>query len=118
MLALLVYLPALLIQQGSDDTPLGHRLHMSGSRCGGERSHAIECHRRSRRERGRPGLTPCGPRGDREAKRQPRYCAPVTVQVEVLGEIDDEVVTAIGRLLPQLSRSAKPLTAADIAALE
>jgi ribosomal protein S18 acetylase RimI-like enzyme len=42
----------------------------------------------------------------------------VTVQVEVLGEIDDEVIAALGRLLPQLSRSAKPLTPADIAAIE
>jgi ribosomal protein S18 acetylase RimI-like enzyme len=42
----------------------------------------------------------------------------VTVQVEVLGEIDDEVVAALGRLLPQLSRSAKPMTPADIAAIE
>jgi ribosomal protein S18 acetylase RimI-like enzyme len=41
----------------------------------------------------------------------------MTVQVEVLGEIDDEVVSALGRLLPQLSRSAKPLTPADIAAI-
>jgi ribosomal protein S18 acetylase RimI-like enzyme len=42
----------------------------------------------------------------------------VTVQVEVLGDIDDEVVAAFGRLLPQLSSSAKPLTASDITALK
>jgi ribosomal protein S18 acetylase RimI-like enzyme len=41
----------------------------------------------------------------------------VTVQVEVLGDIDDEVVAAFGRLLPQLSRSAAPLTISDITAL-
>ena len=35
----------------------------------------------------------------------------------MLGDIDDEVVTAFGRLLPQLSRSAAPLTSSDIAAL-
>jgi ribosomal protein S18 acetylase RimI-like enzyme len=38
--------------------------------------------------------------------------------VEVLAEIDDEVVAAVGRLLPQLSRSATPLTPADIAAIQ
>jgi ribosomal protein S18 acetylase RimI-like enzyme len=32
----------------------------------------------------------------------------VTVQVEVLNEVTREVVEAFGRLLPQLSRSAKP----------
>jgi ribosomal protein S18 acetylase RimI-like enzyme len=42
----------------------------------------------------------------------------VTVQVEVLEDIDDDVVTALGRLLPQLSRSAKPLTIADINAIQ
>ena len=35
----------------------------------------------------------------------------------MLGDIDDEVVAALGRLLPQLSSSAKPLTASDITAL-
>jgi ribosomal protein S18 acetylase RimI-like enzyme len=39
----------------------------------------------------------------------------VTVQVEVLNKVTDEVVTAFGRLLPQLSGSAPPL---DQAALE
>jgi ribosomal protein S18 acetylase RimI-like enzyme len=39
----------------------------------------------------------------------------VTVQVEVISEITDEVVEAFGRLLPQLSGSAPPL---DRAALE
>jgi ribosomal protein S18 acetylase RimI-like enzyme len=33
----------------------------------------------------------------------------VTVQVEVLSKVTDEVVEAFGRLLPQLSRSAPPL---------
>lgn len=42
----------------------------------------------------------------------------MTVQVEVLEYIDDDVVTALGRLLPQLSRSAKPLTIADITAIQ
>jgi ribosomal protein S18 acetylase RimI-like enzyme len=37
------------------------------------------------------------------------------VEVEVLGEASDEVEAAFGRLLPQLSRSAPPLTSADIA---
>jgi ribosomal protein S18 acetylase RimI-like enzyme len=37
------------------------------------------------------------------------------VEVEVLGEVNDEVEAAFGRLLPQLSRSAKPLTSTDIA---
>lgn len=36
----------------------------------------------------------------------------------MLGDIDDEVVAAFGRLLPQLSSSAKPLTASDITALK
>jgi ribosomal protein S18 acetylase RimI-like enzyme len=39
----------------------------------------------------------------------------VTVQVEVLSKVTDEVVEAFGRLLPQLSGSAPPL---DRAALE
>jgi ribosomal protein S18 acetylase RimI-like enzyme len=41
----------------------------------------------------------------------------VTVQVEVLSEVTDEVVQAFGRLLPQLSRSAPPLDAAALAAI-
>jgi ribosomal protein S18 acetylase RimI-like enzyme len=41
----------------------------------------------------------------------------VTIAVETLNEATDEVVEAFGRLLPQLSRSAKPLDAAAIAAL-
>jgi ribosomal protein S18 acetylase RimI-like enzyme len=39
---------------------------------------------------------------------------PVTVQVEVLNSVTDEVVEAFGRLLPQLSRSAGALDAAAI----
>jgi len=38
----------------------------------------------------------------------------VTVQVEVLGKVNGEVVEAFGRLLPQLSRSARPLGQADL----
>jgi GNAT superfamily N-acetyltransferase len=41
----------------------------------------------------------------------------VTVEVEVLENVSDEVVAAFGRLLPQLSRSAKPVTHADLEAL-
>jgi ribosomal protein S18 acetylase RimI-like enzyme len=41
----------------------------------------------------------------------------VTVQIEVLSEVTDEVVEAFGRLLPQLSRSAPPLDRAGISAL-
>jgi ribosomal protein S18 acetylase RimI-like enzyme len=41
----------------------------------------------------------------------------VTIAVEVLSEVTDEVVEAFGRLLPQLSSSAKPLDAEAIAAL-
>lgn len=41
----------------------------------------------------------------------------MTVQVEELAEVSDEVVTAFGRLLPQLSRSARPLTLADLTAI-
>jgi ribosomal protein S18 acetylase RimI-like enzyme len=41
----------------------------------------------------------------------------VTVQVEILNGVTDEVVEAFGRLLPQLSRSAKPLDAAAIEAI-
>jgi len=38
----------------------------------------------------------------------------VTIGIEVLSEVTDEVVKAFGRLLPQLSRTAKPLDAAAI----
>lgn len=41
----------------------------------------------------------------------------VTVQVEVLSEVTDEVIKAFGRLLPQLSRSAPPLDSAALAVL-
>jgi ribosomal protein S18 acetylase RimI-like enzyme len=41
----------------------------------------------------------------------------VTVQVEILNGVTDEVVEAFGRLLPQLSSSAKPLDAAAIDAI-
>jgi len=41
----------------------------------------------------------------------------VTVQVEVLSDVTDEVVEAFGRLLPQLSRSAPPLDRAALAAI-
>lgn len=41
----------------------------------------------------------------------------VTIGVEVLDEVTDEVVEAFGRLLPQLSRSAKPLDATALGAL-
>jgi ribosomal protein S18 acetylase RimI-like enzyme len=41
----------------------------------------------------------------------------VTVQVEVLDEVTGEVVDAFGRLLPQLSRSAKPLGKAELDAI-
>ena len=33
----------------------------------------------------------------------------MSVEIEVVGEVSGEVVEAFGRLLPQLSRSAKPL---------
>jgi ribosomal protein S18 acetylase RimI-like enzyme len=39
----------------------------------------------------------------------------VTIGVEVLDEVTDEVTEAFGRLLPQLSRSAKALDAAALA---
>jgi ribosomal protein S18 acetylase RimI-like enzyme len=46
----------------------------------------------------------------------PRVTVPrVTVQVELLSEITDEVVEAFGRLLPQLSRSAPALDQAALA---
>jgi ribosomal protein S18 acetylase RimI-like enzyme len=38
----------------------------------------------------------------------------VTAQVEQLSEVTDEIVEAFGRLLPQLSRSARPLDRAAI----
>jgi ribosomal protein S18 acetylase RimI-like enzyme len=41
----------------------------------------------------------------------------VTIAVEVLDEVTDEVVDAFARLLPQLSRSAKQLDAAAITAM-
>jgi ribosomal protein S18 acetylase RimI-like enzyme len=41
-----------------------------------------------------------------------------SAEVEVLSEVNDEVEAAFGRLLPQLSRSAKPLTRADIARIQ
>jgi ribosomal protein S18 acetylase RimI-like enzyme len=41
----------------------------------------------------------------------------VTIGVEVLDEVTDEVVEAFGHLLPQLSRSAQPLDAASLAAI-
>jgi ribosomal protein S18 acetylase RimI-like enzyme len=41
----------------------------------------------------------------------------VTIAVETLDEVTDEAVEAFGRLLPQLSRSAKPLDAAALAAV-
>jgi GNAT superfamily N-acetyltransferase len=41
----------------------------------------------------------------------------VTIGVEILDEVTNEVVEAFGRLLPQLSRSAKPLDAEAITAL-
>ncbi|HEY2285181.1 MAG TPA: hypothetical protein VGH88_05505, partial [Streptosporangiaceae bacterium] len=41
----------------------------------------------------------------------------MTAQVEELSEVTDEAVDAFGRLIPQLSRSAKPLDRAAIAAI-
>jgi len=41
----------------------------------------------------------------------------VTIGVEVLDEVTDEVVEAFGHLLPQLSRSAQPLDAASLEAI-
>lgn len=38
----------------------------------------------------------------------------VTIAIEVLDEVTDEVVEAFGHLLPQVSRSAKPLDAAAL----
>ena len=39
----------------------------------------------------------------------------MAVVVDVVSEVSDELVSAFGRLLPQLSRSAKPLDRAGIA---
>jgi ribosomal protein S18 acetylase RimI-like enzyme len=41
----------------------------------------------------------------------------VNVDIEVLQEVTDDVVEAFGRLLPQLSRSARPLDAAALTAI-
>ena len=41
----------------------------------------------------------------------------MTLQVEVLDKVTGEVVDAFGRLLPQLSRSAPPLSQADLEAI-
>jgi ribosomal protein S18 acetylase RimI-like enzyme len=41
----------------------------------------------------------------------------VDVDVEVLSEITDEIVAAFGRLLPQLSSSARPLDAEALSAI-
>jgi ribosomal protein S18 acetylase RimI-like enzyme len=41
----------------------------------------------------------------------------VTIRVEILDDVTDEVVEAFARLVPQLSSSAKPLDAAAIAAV-
>lgn len=41
----------------------------------------------------------------------------VTIGVEVLERVTDEAVAAFGQLIPQLSRSAKPLDAAALARL-
>lgn len=41
----------------------------------------------------------------------------MSISVEILSEATDEVVDALGRLLPQLSTSAQPLDAAAVAAL-
>jgi ribosomal protein S18 acetylase RimI-like enzyme len=41
----------------------------------------------------------------------------VTIGIEVLDEVTDEAVEAFGRLLPQVSRSAKPLDAAALATI-
>jgi hypothetical protein len=38
----------------------------------------------------------------------------VSVEIEVLGEITDEVLEAFGRLLPQLSSSARPIDGAGL----
>lgn len=41
----------------------------------------------------------------------------MTIGIEVLGDVTDEVVEAFGRLLPQLSTSSKPLDAAALEAM-
>ena len=41
----------------------------------------------------------------------------MSIGIEVLGDVTDEVVEAFGRLLPQLSTSSKPLDAAALAAM-
>jgi ribosomal protein S18 acetylase RimI-like enzyme len=41
----------------------------------------------------------------------------VTIGIEVLGDVTDEVIEAFGRLLPQLSTSSKPLDAAALEAM-
>ncbi len=41
----------------------------------------------------------------------------VTIGVEVLEQVTDEAVEAFGQLIPQVSRSAKPLDAASLARL-
>jgi GNAT superfamily N-acetyltransferase len=41
----------------------------------------------------------------------------VSVQVEVITEVTDELVTAFGRLIPQMSRSAPPLDREALAAV-
>jgi ribosomal protein S18 acetylase RimI-like enzyme len=46
-----------------------------------------------------------------------RYYARVTVQVQVLDKVTGEVVEAFGRLIPQLSRSAKPPGQAELDAV-
>ncbi|HTA08114.1 MAG TPA: GNAT family N-acetyltransferase [Streptosporangiaceae bacterium] len=41
----------------------------------------------------------------------------MTIGIEVLDEVTDEVVEAFGQLLPQVSRSAKPLDASALATI-
>ncbi len=41
----------------------------------------------------------------------------MTIGIEVLSDVTDEVVEAFGRLLPQLSTSSKPLDAAALGAM-
>jgi GNAT superfamily N-acetyltransferase len=53
----------------------------------------------------------------RRAARAQGRVRRVKIGVEILDEVTDEVVEAFGRLLPQLSSSAKPLDAAGIAAV-
>jgi ribosomal protein S18 acetylase RimI-like enzyme len=59
------------------------------------------------------------PRGDR-ARLDPHGVAKVagmSVDIEIVQVVSDEVVKAFGRLLPQLSRSAKPLDAETLGKL-